>query len=153
LPSEERVTTGSEPRQFDITRTRFGYEVIGIRQLALDESVQVQEVVEPGHDEQTEACRVCGGRGWHTAGGNDPSACGACAAGEAWYGGDEWQPDPRTIAAVVEALRERAHVLDNSAESASDAVAYATVREDADFIEERFKPSAPGGGRQGGRPT
>jgi hypothetical protein len=51
---------------------------------------------------------------------------------------------------VVEALQERAHVLDNSAESASDAVAYTTVREDADFIEERFKPSAPGGGNAGG---
>lgn len=28
------------------------------------------------------SCVVCGGRGWHTAGGNDPAACGACSAGE-----------------------------------------------------------------------
>jgi hypothetical protein len=28
-------------------------------------------------------CRACGGRGWHTAGGNDPAACN-CPAGEAW---------------------------------------------------------------------
>jgi hypothetical protein len=32
-------------------------------------------------------CPVCGGRGWHTAGGGDPTACGACPAGEAWHGG------------------------------------------------------------------
>ena len=30
-----------------------------------------------------EPCRACGGRGWHTAGGNDPAAC-ACPAGYAW---------------------------------------------------------------------
>ncbi len=30
-------------------------------------------------------CPACGGRGWHTAGGNDPSPCGRCAAGELWY--------------------------------------------------------------------
>ncbi len=30
-------------------------------------------------------CRACGGRGWHTAGGNDPAACN-CPAGEAWAG-------------------------------------------------------------------
>lgn len=29
-------------------------------------------------------CSTCGGRGWHTAGGNDPAACGRCPAGEAW---------------------------------------------------------------------
>lgn len=29
-------------------------------------------------------CPTCGGRGWHTLGGNDPSACGRCPAGEAW---------------------------------------------------------------------
>lgn len=39
-------------------------------------------------------CRVCGGRGWHTAGGNDPAACGACDAGEAWYGGASAPPVP-----------------------------------------------------------
>jgi hypothetical protein len=34
-------------------------------------------------------CPVCGGRGWHTAGGGDPTACGACPAGEAWHGGPD----------------------------------------------------------------
>lgn len=33
-------------------------------------------------------CPVCGGRGWHTAGGNDPAACGRCPAGEAWASAD-----------------------------------------------------------------
>lgn len=28
------------------------------------------------------ACPTCGGRGWHTAGGNDPMACGNCRAGQ-----------------------------------------------------------------------
>ncbi len=33
--------------------------------------------------ERDAPCRACGGRGWHTAGGNDPAACN-CPAGEAW---------------------------------------------------------------------
>jgi hypothetical protein len=123
-PDGERVTTGSEPRWWK-RRLAKALEALSTGGLSL----MVQEV-EPGHDEQTETCRVCGGRGWHTAGGNDPAACGACAAGEAWYGGDEWQPDLRTVAAVVEALREEHSTLIDIA---------------AKRIEERFKPSAPGG--------
>lgn len=37
-------------------------------------------------------CPVCGGHGWHTAGGNDPSACGRCPAGEAWATGGTRKP-------------------------------------------------------------
>lgn len=33
-------------------------------------------------------CSTCGGRGWHTAGGNDPSPCGRCPAAEAFQSGD-----------------------------------------------------------------
>ena len=36
----------------------------------------------------TSRCPTCGGRGWHTAGGNDPAACGRCAAGAAFAGGE-----------------------------------------------------------------
>jgi hypothetical protein len=36
----------------------------------------------------SEGCPTCGGRGWHTAGGGDPTACGMCPAGERWERGD-----------------------------------------------------------------
>lgn len=36
------------------------------------------------YGDQVEPCSTCGGRGWHTAGGNDPSPCGRCPAGEAY---------------------------------------------------------------------
>jgi hypothetical protein len=50
-----------------------------------------------------ESCAVCDGRGWHTAGGNDPTACGACPAGEAWIA--EARRDERErIKAGIEAL-------------------------------------------------
>jgi hypothetical protein len=121
MPNGERVTTGSEPRRTWRLAAAYGAGSLGNTitrivahgpRLGPNEMVEVVEVVEPGHDEQTEACSVCGGRGWHTAGGNDPAACGACPAGEAWYGGDEWQPDPRTVAAVVELMdRERENYL------------------------------------------
>jgi hypothetical protein len=69
--------------------------------------VTMVEVVESGHDEQTE---------------------------DEWVYTEEkaapWQPDPRTVAAVVEALRGEPDFHSH---------------EIADFIEERFKPSAPGG--------
>lgn len=38
----------------------------------------------PERAESKVACPTCGGRGWHTAAGNDPMACGRCPAGEAW---------------------------------------------------------------------
>ncbi len=31
-----------------------------------------------GSVEERSVCKVCGGKGWHTAGGNDPMECGAC---------------------------------------------------------------------------
>lgn len=34
----------------------------------------VQDELDPGQD----VCPTCGGRGWHTAGGNDPMECGRC---------------------------------------------------------------------------
>jgi hypothetical protein len=132
MPDGERVTTGSEPRWWK-RRLAKALEALSTGGLSL----MVQEV-EPGHDEQTETCRVCGGRGWHTAGGNDPAACGACAAGEAWYGWAEWQPDPRTVGAVVKALRE---------EYANTTVC-GDFKKAIDLIEERFNPSAPGGDEQ-----
>ena len=36
--------------------------------------------------EADDPCPTCGGRGWHTAGGNDPMPCGRCSAGEAFAG-------------------------------------------------------------------
>lgn len=45
-------------------------------------------LVTPTPDETILRCGVCGGRGWHTAGGNDPMACGACPAGAAFAGED-----------------------------------------------------------------
>jgi hypothetical protein len=54
-------------------------------------------------------CPSCGGRGWHTAGGNEPTACGRCTAGEAWtHGvrlGGQFEPSLVTDE-MVERLRE-----------------------------------------------
>lgn len=44
--------------------------------------------------DETQPCSTCGGRGWHTAGGNDPMACGRCPAGEAWESGSDEQRVP-----------------------------------------------------------
>ena len=65
-------------------------------------------------------CSVCGGRGWHTAGGNDPMDCGNCAAGVAdsesvqgWIPGLEPEtadaaPAPTTGRLRLVALTQRA---------------------------------------------
>jgi hypothetical protein len=59
VPDGERVTTGSEPRR-TFTLKRMGYSPNacfireGADQLHPGEAVRVVEVVEPGHDEQTE---------------------------------------------------------------------------------------------------
>jgi DnaJ-class molecular chaperone len=35
-------------------------------------------------DPPADTCPTCGGKGWHTAGGNDPTPCGRCEAGAAF---------------------------------------------------------------------
>lgn len=49
--------------------------------LSSDDEARIDRALSP---ERTEPCSTCGGRGWHTAGGNEPSACGRCPAGERW---------------------------------------------------------------------
>jgi hypothetical protein len=58
LPGYERRTYGSATLTLDLIRAEARAALVG------------------------PVCKVCGGKGWHTAGGNDPSACGACPAGE-----------------------------------------------------------------------
>jgi DnaJ-class molecular chaperone len=38
-------------------------------------------------DPPADTCPTCGGKGWHTAGGNDPMPCGRCEAGAAFADG------------------------------------------------------------------
>jgi hypothetical protein len=138
MPDGERGTTGSEPTWEDlvtITMPRAKWAVIADAAESYDVRVPREQgdggecldvirraVEEPGHDEQTE------GRG-------DEGMLAEDEAAAAYW--DErravWQPDPRTVAAVVEALREEY-------EGSSCAVA-------AEYIENhpRFEPSAPGG--------
>jgi DNA-binding transcriptional ArsR family regulator len=85
-------------------------EIVGERQAALTQALGIQSGLEfvkeamdrfdagvyPTDEDAAESapCSVCGGRGWHTAGGNDPGACGHCAAGESWYSGDSEDDAP-----------------------------------------------------------
>lgn len=52
-------------------------------------------------------CPTCGGKGWHTAGGNDPMACGRCPAGAAFAGATSAAvDDPAWVLARYEEARE-----------------------------------------------
>jgi hypothetical protein len=57
-----------------------GHEVVSVERREVTDWVPV--ALDEGR-----LCPTCGGRGWHTAGGNDPMPCGRCSAGEAWSSG------------------------------------------------------------------
>jgi hypothetical protein len=175
MPDGERVTTGSEPRRWTLAPDMtddppLPYACAG-PMLRPDERVEVQEVVEPGHDEQTEAL-LEQMRGWYqpeevvremdyavervvgyvrSLGGQryDPNEI-ADGIEQKFPTGDKaepWRPDPRTVAAVVEALRGE-HPAPDPEHSASWGAGWeaATVLVENRFLlAERFKPSAPGG--------
>jgi hypothetical protein len=164
LPSEERVTTGSEPRRFWLAKyhREQGLEpwlVVGPETAVAMRcrGAEVIEVVEPGHDEQTEDDeqiarlfhetyeRLAPEYGYKT---REASAV-------------SWEQVPvrnhdlmvavagvvakavreRTVAAVVEALRE----LEQQTSRAFFREERAGISAAICRIEERFKPSAPGG--------
>jgi hypothetical protein len=106
MPDGERVTTGSEPRRFTLwVHRKSGVVLRDPDAWGLDEIEKVDVIeVESGHDGQTRDTKI--------------------------GSSDRW--DERTVAAVVEALREEREPQFNLA---------------ATWIENdpRFKPSAPGG--------
>ena len=87
-------------------------------------------------------CPTCGGRGWHTAGGNDPMACGRCPAGAAFEGGvseyqwrvrcDKPMPDGWPWEDDFDQVQEEAEVM--------RGLGFTGVR-----IETRLRPAGTGG--------
>lgn len=84
--------------------------------------------------EGSNACPTCGGRGWHTAGGNDPMACN-CAAGEGFefagaenvYACPHCHLQVRSPDVLVEDVREALDAIDKYAAEDLDHDLHAIV--------------------------